>query len=365
LIGGIVGTGKSRTAEAIAHELDLKLYRISAENVIDKWVGSTAQNIEKAFRYAKHNRDRVIFFIDEIEGLVGKRDFSTGGSREVARAVNTFLTLMEETEDLIILGATNHVHELDQAVISRFTKIIWYDLPTKEMLYEIIKIHFKDLPLSEDVDLQKVANDCFELNYSGRDIRNLTVEIAQEMLTFDKDILTNEILDLCLNRLRERDYRERSLEYAKVLNGEQKAIKLQHEHVIKHENSETPKTEIPEEEAPKSEIPNPLTLFTESNNIPIDNPIPNSNSNPKNTEIEKDDLVSFTHFTVKRIGFVKSVKRKNYEIIFFNSRDIAKTTLQKKETVKIKKKFQNLTEEEMFHLQKLENELGIQKEKKE
>lgn len=232
LLAGTIGTGKSRTAEAIANELGMYLYRVSNEDVVASYLGETAKNIAKAFNHAKTFRNKLILFIDEIEGVIGKRMADSGASREVSRAVNTFLTLMEESKQLIIMGATNHFHQVDLAAQSRFTKTIWYELPDKEMLFQIFRIHLKNIPLDPRLELDKMIEKCIKLEYSGRDIRNLIVEITQEMLLYDKDQLTNKTIEKCMDRIQERDFKEKSKQYEKYLKGETSDYKVQVTHKI-------------------------------------------------------------------------------------------------------------------------------------
>jgi len=218
LLAGTIGTGKSISAEAIANELDFKLYRIGSEDIVGSYLGETAKNIGIAFKFASQHRDEVILFIDEIEGLIGTRSTTESTSREMNRAVNTFLSLMEEESEVLIISASNHAHLIDKAALSRFTKKIWFDLPTQDMLLKIFKIHVKQLPLNGGIKLSQTIAEAFDLKMSGRDIRNLVVEICQEMLSLDKEKLTDQILLTCFKRIRDRsDFQERSKEYSKEL----------------------------------------------------------------------------------------------------------------------------------------------------
>jgi SpoVK/Ycf46/Vps4 family AAA+-type ATPase len=217
LIGGIIGVGKSLSAEVIANKLGMVLYRISSEDVVGSYLGDTAKNIANSFKYTQANSNKVILFIDEIEGIIAKRVFDrSSADNEIARAVNTFLSLMEEVQNIIIIGTTNKLHEIDKACLSRFTKIVWFDFPDSKMLKEIIRIHFKDIPISSDLDLKELSQMLFKLNFSGRDIRNLTIEIAQEMLENNSEELNEEILAHCIDRLEKNDFDEKCREYAKI-----------------------------------------------------------------------------------------------------------------------------------------------------
>jgi len=218
LLAGTIGTGKSITAEAIANELDFNIYRIGSEDIVGSYLGETAKNIGIAFKFASQHKDEVILFIDEIEGLIGTRSTRESTSREMNRAVNTFLSLMEEESEVLIISASNHAHLIDKAALSRFTKKIWFDLPTRNMLLKIFKIHIKELPVNGGIKLSETIAEAFDLKMSGRDIRNLVVEICQDMLSLDKDKLTDQILLTCFKRIRERsDFQERSKEYSKEL----------------------------------------------------------------------------------------------------------------------------------------------------
>ncbi len=218
LLAGTIGSGKSITAEAIAKELGYRLYRVSSEDIVGEFLGQTAKNIVKAFDFAYRNRDNLIMFIDEIEGLIGMRLNTSAASKEMGRAVNTFLTLIEEMSELLLISASNHSHLIDKSALSRFTKKIWYDLPDKRMIKKIFQIHLKKIPRSKDLNLDLLLQDATELELSGRDIRNLVVELCQEMLSLNKDDLDNNTLFTCYKRMKDNnDFQEKSREYSTYL----------------------------------------------------------------------------------------------------------------------------------------------------
>jgi hypothetical protein len=199
LLAGVIGTGKTITAHAIAKRLGMHLFRVSGEDIVASYLGETAKNVLQAFDYATSNRSRVIFFIDELDSVVSKRGFDSSVGKELGRAVNTFITLMEERNEIMI-GATNHAHEIDASCLSRFTKLIFFELPDQEMMVQLLKIHVKKIPLASGVSLSSIAPDLVEHHFSGRDVRNLAVEIVQEMLSINAEFLTKEILARCMAR---------------------------------------------------------------------------------------------------------------------------------------------------------------------
>lgn len=217
ILGGVVGTGKSLTGEVIAKLLGMQLYIISSEDIVGKYLGDTAMNIAEAFKFTENHSDTCILFIDEIEGLTHKRfsDNSSAGS-EITRGINTFLSLLEEKENIIVIGTTNKLEWIDRAVLSRFTKKVFFELPDKAMIHKMLEIHLKEIPLSDDIDLNALSERLLENNISGRDIRNLVIDIAQEMLEFDAEELNKTILELCIDRVLSNRCIEKSMQYGET-----------------------------------------------------------------------------------------------------------------------------------------------------
>lgn len=218
LLAGVIGTGKTITAQAIAAKLGMLLYRVSGEDVVASYLGETAKNVLQAFDFAAKYKSRLILFFDEMDSIVSKRGFDSSASKELARSVNTFIALMEERNELII-GATNHAHEIDASCLSRFTKLIFYELPDIAMMERLLEIHLKKIPVDIDISIKEIAPRLVEHNFSGRDVRNLVVEIVQELLVANADVLKKETLERCLERTMNRTekFLKASKEYKQLL----------------------------------------------------------------------------------------------------------------------------------------------------
>lgn len=174
LLYGPPGTGKTLLARATAGELDAAFYRVSAADVLSKWVGEAEQNIQKLFAAASA-QERSVIFIDEIESLVPAR--KDDGSSVMQRVVPQILQGMEGFEksasSVLFLGATNVPWQLDPAVLrpGRFGEKIYVPLPDAPARHRLLELYLATRPLAADVDL---ADFVARLDgYSGADIKHV------------------------------------------------------------------------------------------------------------------------------------------------------------------------------------------------
>ena len=175
LLYGPPGTGKTLLARATAGELDATFFRISAADVLSKWVGEAEQNVKKLFDAAAAEA-RSVIFIDEIESLVpARRD---DGSSVMQRVVPQILQGMEGFDktsgaQVLFLGATNVPWQLDPAVLrpGRFDEKIYIPLPDFEARVRMLELYLQTRPLADDIDLPQTARDLD--GYSGADIKHL------------------------------------------------------------------------------------------------------------------------------------------------------------------------------------------------
>jgi transitional endoplasmic reticulum ATPase len=173
LLYGPPGTGKTMLAKATAGEIDAAFFRVSAADVLSKWVGEAEQNIKKLFDAAAAE-PRSIIFIDEIESLIpARRD---EGSSVMQRVVPQILQGMEgfdkkRDQSVLVMGATNVPWQLDPAVLrpGRFDEKICIPLPDAPARRRMLDIYLSYRPLAGDVDLDALAETMS--GYSGADIK--------------------------------------------------------------------------------------------------------------------------------------------------------------------------------------------------
>jgi transitional endoplasmic reticulum ATPase len=192
LLYGPPGTGKTMLAKATAGEIDATFFRISAADVLSKWVGEAEQNLKKLFDAAA-NEERAIIFIDEIESLIpARRD---EGSSVMQRVVPQILQGMEGFDEkakspILFMGATNVPWQLDPAVLrpGRFDEKVYIPLPDFPARRKMLDIYLSKRPLADDIDLDAVARQLD--GYSGADIKYICDRAA--VIPFLKSVASGE-----------------------------------------------------------------------------------------------------------------------------------------------------------------------------
>ncbi len=181
LLSGAPGTGKTLLAKAVAGEADVPFFTISGSDFVEMFVGIGASRVRDMFEQGKKNAPCIIF-IDEIDA-VGRSRFSGigGGHDEREQTLNALLVEMDgfdTQEGIIIVAATNRPDVLDPALLrpGRFDRQVVVDLPTLEGREQILKIHARNVRLSDKVDLKKSARGT--PGFSGADLANLVNEAA-------------------------------------------------------------------------------------------------------------------------------------------------------------------------------------------
>ncbi|WP_077370039.1 ATP-dependent metallopeptidase FtsH/Yme1/Tma family protein [Anaerosalibacter sp. Marseille-P3206] len=182
LLYGPPGTGKTLLAKALAGEAKVPFFSVSGSDFIQVYAGLGASRIRALFKKAKECGKSVIF-IDEIDALGKKRkgSLSNSGNDEGDRTLNALLTEMSgfsDREGTIVVAATNRVDTLDEALLrpGRFDRQIEVGLPDLNARFKILKLHSKNKPLSEDVNLEKLAQETSY--FSGAMLENLMNESA-------------------------------------------------------------------------------------------------------------------------------------------------------------------------------------------
>ncbi|RKD31460.1 ATP-dependent zinc metalloprotease FtsH [Thermohalobacter berrensis] len=181
LLYGPPGTGKTLLAKALAGEANVPFFAVTGSDFIQVYAGLGASRIRSLFKKARQV-GKCVIFIDEIDALGKKRrGLGNGGSDESDRTLNALLTEMsgfKENEGIIVIAATNRIDTLDEALLrpGRFDRQIEVGLPDVNGRYKILKLHSKNKPLSDDVDLKKVAYET--VYFSGAKLENLLNESA-------------------------------------------------------------------------------------------------------------------------------------------------------------------------------------------
>jgi len=161
---------------------------VKGPEILSKWVGESEKAVRKIFRKARQVSPSIIFF-DEIDSIASVRGMEVG-SRVGERVVDQILTEMdglEELSNVIVIGATNRPDIVDPSLLrpGRFDRKILVPAPDKKAKLEILKVHTKNMPLAEDVDLEYIAEKTE--NFSGADLEGLVREAAMIALRENKD----------------------------------------------------------------------------------------------------------------------------------------------------------------------------------
>jgi cell division protease FtsH len=181
LLMGPPGTGKTLLARAVAGEAGVPFYSVSGSEFIQMFVGVGASRVRDLFQTAKESAP-AIMFIDEIDAVGRQRGAGLGGGHdEREQTLNQILSEMDgftQTDSVIVLAATNRPDVLDPALLrpGRFDRHVTVGRPTKNGRLEIFKVHVRDVPLADDVDLDLLARNTIGL--TGADIRNIVNEAA-------------------------------------------------------------------------------------------------------------------------------------------------------------------------------------------
>lgn len=207
LLHGPPGTGKTLLAKAVANEADATFMSINGPEIMSKYYGESEKQLREKFEEAQDNSPAIIF-IDEIDAIASKRS-EVGGEVE-RRVVAQLLSLMdglEERENVIVIAATNRVDAVDEALRrgGRFDREIEIGVPNRSGRKEIMQIHTRNMPLTDDVDLDQIADKTH--GYVGADLQAVAKEAAMAVLRrvlpeidLDDEIPSNVMEKLVVSR---------------------------------------------------------------------------------------------------------------------------------------------------------------------
>merc|ERR1711990_1232896 len=192
LLFGPPGTGKTLMARAVANETGAFFFLINGPEIMSKLAGESESNLRKAFEEAEKNAPAIIF-IDEIDSIAPKREKTQGEVER--RIVSMLLTLMDGMKSrahVVVIGATNRPNSIDAALrrFGRFDREIDIGVPDETGRLEVLRIHTKNMKLTDDVDLEQVAK--LTHGHVGADLAALCSEAALQQIRGKMDLIDLE-----------------------------------------------------------------------------------------------------------------------------------------------------------------------------
>ncbi len=223
MLYGPPGTGKTLLAKAVAGESGAMFYSQSASQFVEMFAGLGAARIRKLFETARKNQPAIIF-VDEMDAVGTKRGFDI--SREKDQTLNQLLVELDgfaNRDQLVFIGATNRLDDLDPALLrpGRCDRQIFVGPPDLDGRFEILKVHTRNKPLDEDVDLMQVARHSAGL--AGADLANICNEAAIFAGRRGKQVVHQEDFDQAIERV------VAGLQSSKVITDSEKEIVAYHE----------------------------------------------------------------------------------------------------------------------------------------
>ena len=213
LLHGPPGTGKTLIAKAVANEVNASFFSISGPEIMSKYYGESEGHLREVFDEAAEHTPAVVF-IDELDSIAPSRDRTTGEvERRVVAQLLSLMDGLDERGNVVVIAATNRVDAIDPALRrgGRFDREIEIGVPDKDGRKEILQVHTRGMPLSEDVDIDEYAENTH--GFVGADIESLAKESAMNALRrvrpqidLDAEEIDAEVLESI--RVTEDDFRD-------------------------------------------------------------------------------------------------------------------------------------------------------------
>ncbi|MFZ1812558.1 MAG: ATP-dependent zinc metalloprotease FtsH [Candidatus Saccharimonadales bacterium] len=227
LLIGPPGTGKTMLARAVAGEAGVPFFSISGSEFVEMFVGVGASRVRDLFEKAKKNAPCIIF-IDEIDAVGRRRGSGMGGGHdEREQTLNQILVEMDGFEtgtNVIVLAATNRADVLDPALLrpGRFDRRVTINLPDRKDREAILKVHMKDKPIDQSVDIDALAAKT--AGSSGADLANIVNEAAIKAARANRKVITNADVTEALEKISIGPERK-----ARIMNDDDKKLTAYHE----------------------------------------------------------------------------------------------------------------------------------------
>ncbi len=201
LLFGPPGCGKTFIVRKLAEELGYNFYEMAPSSVATSYVHGAVGNIGKAFEMARLQAPSIVF-IDEIEGLVPKREELSGFAETKKEEINEFLIQLNNAgaSRILVVGATNRPHMIDTAILrsGRMDKRIFVGPPDFEARRDMFRICLSGRPYDKDIDFEKLAK--MTDNYVGSDLELIVTEAARSAVSQDKNMVDEKMLVDAINK---------------------------------------------------------------------------------------------------------------------------------------------------------------------
>jgi transitional endoplasmic reticulum ATPase len=186
LLFGPPGTGKTLLAKAVATETEANFISVRGPEVFNKYVGESEKAVREFFKKARQVAPCVLFF-DELDAVLGARGMrdDSGVSQRIVNQFLAELDGMQSLQNVLVIGATNRADIIDPAALrpGRFDSVVFVPPPDREARVDILKVHTRNMPLADDVNLEKLGE--LTEGFSGADIENLVREAAMAAVRSD------------------------------------------------------------------------------------------------------------------------------------------------------------------------------------